>query len=352
MIGILCSALGLGHYVPGLLIREELASAGVKSCVLVFESFIDKDQRTAIVKSRAAYQRNSALVRIGQKLIPKIHASSHINLNEIRCIVDAERISHFVVLTGFWLHVLVELATERSFTTDLLHIDAASSPSWDAGKDAAASLAARNLWISNWANRRIEHRIDVKCPQIPFVDRRKAVLAHGGGWALGTYKDVTSQIAEAEFDLHIVLPSNSERPPWATSVLRIDPQWEAWGTPGEIPTFPPLHEEAFELDEVAGRRYHDLLEVSRQIRGVVSKPGGATILDCLASATPLIFVEPQGEHEARNAELWASLGLAISFDDWARMSFSEDSLYKIHLNLCQARARIPCYVRERLLAYS
>ncbi len=350
MIGILCSALGLGTYVPGLLIREELAAAGVESRVLVFESFLGKEQREAIVKARRAYQRNVALVRIGQKLIPRMHADTAIDRNAVRDAMDRSEISHLIVLTGFWIPILVELAAVRSFSTDLLHIDAILSPSWEAVRERGADvLRARDIWLGNLANGRLDHAIEVDCVEIPFAERQNAIVAHGGGWALGAYKEATSGIAEAGYGVHVVLPAQADPPSWAASVLRVDPQWEVWGAPGRLAAFPPLVGDGFLLNRGPDRHYHDLLEVCRRTKGVVSKPGGATILDCIAAATPLICIEPQGDHEAANATLWTSLGLAIRLDDWARASFSDDVLYQLHLNLRRVRARTPSYVRERLL---
>ncbi|MFF8914745.1 hypothetical protein ACF08M_15855 [Streptomyces sp. NPDC015032] len=42
---------------------------------------------------------------------------------------------------------------------------------------------------------------------------------------------------------------------------------------------------------------------------MVSKPGGGTLLDLLRSATPFALLEPSGEHEVHNAQLWCDLGL-------------------------------------------
>ncbi len=350
MIGILCSALGLGTYVPALLIREELAAAGRASRVFVFESFLQDKQREAIVKARRAYQRNAAFIRIGQKLIPKVHRDALPDPSSILEAMETAGISRFVVLNGFWLPVLARIAQVRSLATDLLHIDATSSPSWEAGRSAADGLDASHVWLGRLESGQVEHLIGVKCPQHPLAARQNAILAHGGGWSLGTYPDAARRIAMSGLPVHIVLTARSRNSqPWAARVFRLDPRWEAWSVSDQPPSFPPLLGLSAGIDGVTGHAYHDLLGLLCRVKGVISKPGGATMVDCIASGTPLIYVEPQGDHEASNALLWTSLGLAVSFEEWARAAFSEDVLHEVHLNLCRVREETPSYVHTRIL---
>jgi UDP-N-acetylglucosamine:LPS N-acetylglucosamine transferase len=76
---------------------------------------------------------------------------------------------------------------------------------------------------------------------------------------------------------------------------------------------------------------------------MVSKPGGGTMLDSIWSATPLVLLEPFGEHEARNAELWERLGFGISVDRWRDTGFAVEVLEEIHDNLLRAKPGIPDY---------
>ncbi len=198
VIAILSSAIGLGVYVPSLLLREELAAAGAASRVFVFESFMRPEQREAIVKARSAYQRNSALIRIGQQLLPRIHARTALNCHEFQDAVDQSGVSHFIVLSGFWLPVLARLARTHTFSTDLLHVDAALSPSWEAVPEEAEALGARHVWLSNVTSGQLDHLIHVDCSDLPFADRKHAVLAHGGGWSLGAYLGRTDAMSRRD----------------------------------------------------------------------------------------------------------------------------------------------------------
>ena len=73
-------------------------------------------------------------------------------------------------------------------------------------------------------------------------------------------------------------------------------------------------------------------------RAVVSKPGGCTLIDSLASGTPVILLEAYGYAERSNAEVWIALGYGITFEAWRESGFSIDVLQRLHENL-RKRAR-------------
>ena len=62
-----------------------------------------------------------------------------------------------------------------------------------------------------------------------------------------------------------------------------------------------------------------------------------TLVDSLASATPLVYLEPFGRHEEKNAELWMHLGFGISYSDWKAVDYSMETLEGLHRNLLKAR---------------
>ena len=82
----------------------------------------------------------------------------------------------------------------------------------------------------------------------------------------------------------------------------------------------------------------------RHNQAIISKPGGATLVDSLSAATPLILLEPYGEYEQKNGELWESMGFAISYQKWADTGYSTEVLEDLHVNLLTARARTINYV--------
>jgi UDP-N-acetylglucosamine:LPS N-acetylglucosamine transferase len=102
------------------------------------------------------------------------------------------------------------------------------------------------------------------------------------------------------------------------------------------------------------RRTPHLFEISRRDWAIVSKPGGSTLNDSLAAATPLVLLEPYGDHERANAELWVRHGIGIRYHDWLAQGCPEEPLAEAHQKLLRLRARLfvyqERYLRERLLA--
>jgi UDP-N-acetylglucosamine:LPS N-acetylglucosamine transferase len=74
----------------------------------------------------------------------------------------------------------------------------------------------------------------------------------------------------------------------------------------------------------------------RGAKAVISKPGGGTLLDSLAAATPVVLLAPWGTPEASNGALWEALGFGIEFERWRETEFDDRVLEALHHNLLEA----------------
>jgi UDP-N-acetylglucosamine:LPS N-acetylglucosamine transferase len=90
--------------------------------------------------------------------------------------------------------------------------------------------------------------------------------------------------------------------------------------------------------------HHALHDVIRAAKAIVSKPGGCTLIDSLAAATPVVFLEPYGYAEASNASLWEHLGFGISYVAWKATGYDPAVLERLHANIV-ARPRGVDYPR-------
>jgi hypothetical protein len=110
-----------------------------------------------------------------------------------------------------------------------------------------------------------------------------------------------------------------------------DPQWFPWQrtASGEL-SFPALRGPAGWLPNEHFPSAHTLV---REARAIVSKPGGGTLIDSLAAATPVVLLEPYGEAEARSGALWEELGFGIRFERWRETGFDPGVLARLHHNL-------------------
>jgi hypothetical protein len=126
------------------------------------------------------------------------------------------------------------------------------------------------------------------------------------------------------------------------------PDWSPWRATSRLDWFPPLGELASAASSgvmayARNADYPPLFDLTRSALAVISKPGGGSLIDSLAAATPLLLLEPFGEYERKNGQLWKELGFAIDFDDWVLRGCRRDTLEALHRNLLAARERTPLY---------
>ena len=114
----------------------------------------------------------------------------------------------------------------------------------------------------------------------------------------------------------------------------VDPNWSPWlQSPDNQPEFPPFGEinNSPSFDNRA--EYHELFDLNRHSKAIISKPGGGTLIDSLASATPMILLEPYGYAEQGNADIWEYLGYGIAYDKWKELNYDREILEQLHQNI-------------------
>ncbi len=340
MIAILTSGFGLGVHVPGLLLSRRLAEQGVPSRVDVLEGFWHPERRARIAASKHAYQQDFRMAQLGSRLFRTLDdAFDPGALAALNARWLDEGVERFVVFSGFWLPV-VERHLRDSGTdagVDTCHVDAVPAPSFARQTDALARH--RNIWLVHdngtvpWTIRPAAE------PPVPWAARQERFHAHGGGWGMGTYLGYAADMAAKRMALDIVIRSLDDvrtlREHAAlgprSRLFMMDPEWSPWHDSG----FPPFGE-VVDGAPPAYRRsepHHESLTLTRNALGVISKPGGGTLIDTFGSATPLILVEAFGEHEKHNARVWEKLGFGISFTDWVTSGFSLELLSDMHLRI-------------------
>jgi hypothetical protein len=351
-IAILCSGFGLGLYIPGLLLKNRLQQCGIPAEVYVFESLIGEDKKEKVLKSKKTYHKNFAVALMSTRISMDMTQSIDNNLvDQLINLWEEEERQDFIVLSGHWLHVLDKYkakATARKINIDILYVDCDLPPSWQSLKTLKPDYNnnLQEVWLYDHKNQSIQYQISITDkPPVPYIQRKHRVLIHGGGWGMGTYQGKIPELEKAGIPLDIVAYDISE-----TSVKRngnryfmIDPCWAAWNKNeyGQY-EFPPLSEikDGQEPIYISNEDYHYLFEITREAKAIIGKPGAGTLMDSLGAATPLIMLEPFGDHERKNAELWEAAGFGISYDKWKDSGYSTKILEMLHNNLIQKRKQI------------
>jgi len=356
-VTILSSGFGLGFYIPALLLERQLQQHGVATEVIVFEQYIVQEKKARIAANRQDYHENFAVALVAQKMPTDIRAS--VDFPAVEALLDRwqqEGRRDFIMFSGHWVYV-IDMYRERlgdaPLNVDLLYVDAGLSPSWKGMKKFKPDYAERyrEVWLFDPHAQDVQWRIPVsEEPVVPYERREPRLVLHGGGWGMGTYLSKAEELASRAYGLDIVVASADEAKS-ADAGHRYymnDPAWEAWEKDPEVGTyiFPkfaqviPGQPPAF----ASQSSHHRLYDVIRQAKAIISKPGGATLIDSLSSATPVVFLEPFGPHEQKNADLWIRLGFGMSYETWQQSGFAPELLESLHHTLLAHRTLYPLYL--------
>ncbi|WP_293995807.1 hypothetical protein [Streptomyces sp.] len=256
-----------------------------------------------------------------------------------------------VLFSGFWLPTAHRYAARRpGVRVHACHVDSVASPSFVSAAvavpDRPREADPQDVWLLEERDGGIARTIPVDLkPPVPWHRRSARFLVHGGGWGMGTYAARSRELGEHGLALDIVAyePADIAHDS-AHRYFMIDPEWHPWQDTG----FPPFG--AVPADGTAdfqrGESHHASFHLTREATAVVSKPGGGTLMDSLAAATPVVLLEPFGDHEARNADLWRRLGFGIPYHEWRNSGWSVALLERLHRNLLDARARTASYAQH------
>lgn len=348
MIEVLTSGVALGVHVPGLLLAQRMRELGADAQVLVLERLLPDSKRATAAKMKFAFHRDFRVALAGQRLaIDPSAAVPEPTLRELAEQWRQRQVRRLVVLSGFWLPILEQCAALSGYRpqVDVCHVDSVPSPSFRAL--GCIPPEVRQVWLADWTNSAVPYTIPVSArPPVSWTDRDRRLLLHGGGWGMGTYRQRTNELRDNGFELDIVAYEADDVATGDEGIryFMIDPNWHPWIDNG----YPPFArvDGVGDPDYVQGTECHGSFELARSALAMVSKPGGGTMLDSLWSATPLVLLEPFGEHEAQNAELWERLGFGISVDRWRDTGFSVEVLEELHQSLLRARPGIPDYARK------
>ncbi|WP_195575616.1 hypothetical protein [Paenibacillus sp. 1001270B_150601_E10] len=346
---ILTSGNSLGAYVPGVRLMEKLEQVGIAASVEVLETLFTEEIRANVLKTKELFHRSFQAALMGHRLAKDIGPVFHTpNVEALITTWQEKRVSHFIAITGFWLPIL-ELYQEKApwpIEVEFLRLDAVDTPSYASYQERYAPYTHQWLFRLEDDRASLHMKLDMTDqPILSWQDRDPRIVVHGGGWGIGTYQQVIPTLQE-HYPLDIVIYSSEERShvKQQDAAFIVDPTWNPWTSllRGEKADYPPTSC----LNPHLGKEqlWQDRPIISQVIAhniAIISKPGGGTLVDSLSGATPLIYLEPFGEHERRNAACWRDLGFGISYAEWEATAFDVDVLHQLHLNLREAIARIP-----------
>lgn len=353
-ISILCSGVALGVYVPGLLLGESIAKNGEAYDAFVLESLFSEEKLEMVLRNKKAFHASFRVALTGQKIPNNIGSS--IDESKKASLFrrwKEEGRKKFIVFTGFWLKLLEEylvlagIAREDAQIT-IFHMDAELSVSWKTVKDKLAGYP--NVWIFSGEENKVKGRIAIgdDCV-VPFHDRSRRYVIHGGGWGMGTYRDRMSAIYDQKLPIDLILYDRGEfleNEPQIHQYL-LDPFWSPWETDSQGRLQFPRFGRVLGRGQVEyfSQSNHGIFHLIKNSIAIISKPGGGTLLDSFAAATPVIFLESFGKYEDENSRLWQELGYGITLEHFIKQGCRMQLLTEMHDRIMQDRGNVIEYGR-------
>lgn len=334
---ILCSLRGLGHFTPGLNLAEELRRAGYSCRIDVFESLLSKSNIQQLMQHRRAVQENPRIYSTLAAISSKMPATATHRVDRLLTTWKQEGTSVFILLTGSWLPIVeayrAECATVRKLRC--LHIDSVQSPSWFA--NPAAKYA--HDWLLN--DRQLMTIRPWKGTDVHRV--RKRVVIHSGGWQVHDLSREVSLLRAAGFTTLANANREFRNEVRPHIELRITGAWlQRLFNRQPLEHWPETeYRRSSRIDSRFQSCQIRMDDLQATCACVVSKPGGASLVESLESATPMIFLEPLAKSESANRDLWIKLGFGLTFEQWQQSGFSlrllDDCRSRLHFARSQAR---------------
>ncbi|MFC7329742.1 hypothetical protein [Marinactinospora rubrisoli] len=344
MIEILTSGVALGVHVPGLLLADRIRERGGEAGVTVLERLLPDHKRVTTEKMKWAFHRDFRVALTGQRIATNpAEVAAEEAVEKLFASWRERRVGTLVVFSGFWLPLVARYVAESGPPprVHLCHVDSVTSPSFL--RTEVTGLDVTTVRLADAERGTIPCSIPVgREPAVPWAGRGQRLLVHGGGWGMGTYRERARELSARGFALDVVAYEARDVTDEAgVRYHMVDPAWHPWlddGYPpfGRVRPGEPTH-------YTRGAGHHGSFDLARSAIAMVSKPGGGTLLDSLWSATPMVFLEPFGDHERRNAELWERLGFGVTLARWRETGFAVEVLHEAHRRLLRATADVPDY---------
>ncbi len=342
---ILCSSNTLGVYVPAMVVDTQLKDKGCNTDVVILEKLYTNIRQEKIPGMKKAFHQNFAFALMGQKI--KLDLDSCLDHEKVETLIQTwinEDRKEFVVFSGYWIPIIENYLTinkNKDIRVTICHMDVTAAASWK--NFNPQDKRYKEIWLFNIDNKKIISYINIAGNEpLSYQERENRIILHGGGWGIGTYKNVLEFTKQIPFHIDVIAYDDDDLKDINNSCTyyKLDPDWKPYKN--NTTKFPPLGKviPGSDISYKNNKKYSAVYPIIAKNKAIISKPGGATLIDSLSAATPIIFLDAFGKYEEKNAELWTYHGFGISFNEWKKNDFSPEILNKLHLNILTNRKQL------------
>lgn len=333
---ILGSSIAMGVCVPALWVYKYLKNKGNVICEFkVLEEMYPEHYKANLEKNKSKFHNDFKIAKIAHKFPNKVNQV--LDDQMIKAFLEEcirKQYDSIIVFSGFWDEIIVKLINlDSKFKSKLfaVHMDTVFSNSWK-NKDMSKY---EELWLFKKDTNQIMYKL------AEFERERKEeiyhrIVAHGGGWGMGTYREYKGILNKFGFKVNEVIYYSKEFESFdkVNSYFLLDPNWQL--NLHDI-SFPKLYERrGKQWIQVEEENSSGLIKILQSADAIISKPGGGTLADSFMTYTPIIFLEPLSDYEKENAKMWVDNGFGIGIQEWLETDKKEERLKQLRENIIEA----------------
>lgn len=339
--------MGLGTYVPAMHLLEYLRGQGHTVTLDVFENYFSEDVLNKYLKNKKEYHKSFKVAKLGHKLAEKKLGSVIEEETEEAILAEWEKeeIQNFVILSGNWIPTVENyrkrVKDDSKLRGIVVHIDVGTAPSWKHFQNEDGFYKVIVPVDENGIHYVFEIPYEKKEQEYPREE--KVFCVHGGGWGMGDYRDRKKELQDALNCRIVELAHAPEevQDGQKTTYTIMDTDWKPW-IPDESGEYVfPVMRDGNTGEKLDNRNMKQVYKIYEDCTGIISKPGGGTMLDAIATEIPLVLLEPVGEHERTNQEAYEACGMAMTFSDWKESGYSIQALKDIREAIQKNKAGKP-----------
>ncbi|OCQ18374.1 hypothetical protein A7985_23900 [Pseudoalteromonas luteoviolacea] len=335
---ILTASSGLGSFAPAVRLRAYLRSEGAATHLYCLEQLFDECALSKHQQTRSHCRANFRKALLLQKVVEQggIDLKSIIDPDKFDTMMhiwQQEKFTRCIVFSGFWLSMLAVMGAGYSpvTTIDAIHMDAVPSSSWLHANTHSQAVRAsvRDIYLYQKDSSRVFTLYPVEQP-LDWQSRTARVLCHGGGWQMGGLSTLNTLLNREAIYSDMILPADTTLvSSLYQRILTTDPNYCPWENLDKLPDLTILPE----ANSNGPPLNINFEQLAQSAPAIITKPGGASLLDSLNFATPLVLLPAYGDYETQNANTWLSMGFAVTFEQWQDSGYSFALLQELHHNL-------------------
>jgi hypothetical protein len=349
---ILTSKIGNGLYFPALFFRNELMRLGIEIDFFIFEDFLTAKIKRLFENAKRNNPKDEDYNFKSYNLfIEKLgYGTNKYKINNLVKHLKNNNNFHIICFSNIWILFLKKLKFENNleFKLSWITIDVESFNKWNNLKEIYKSLIYNHYEFFHLDPCNINYIFNFNKKLIPFEHRKNQITIHGGGWSIGNYESKLNLLV-TNFNINLIsIQTNNLK---QINLYSDDFNYN-FHENLEFPSFGKFNKKLNRFNYKKNIKHHGVFDLILNSKAIISKPGGMTIIDSIIAETPIIYLKPFNQLEAKNSEFLESLNIGMSYANWQKLNFSTEVLMELQKNIIFFKKKSKNIITEFLIENS